>query len=106
VRCFNCQRKGHFARNCPISRKGHKGKFRAAAAAEEEGTYRRKPREVSNDQETRKEYYLVSALTGTMTNSAESWLVDSGASRHMTGNKDNLANFKNVKFSSQVELGR
>jgi hypothetical protein len=23
----------------------------------------------------------------------------------MTGNKDNLANFKNVKFSSQVELG-
>jgi hypothetical protein len=40
-----------------------------------------------------------------VTDSATSWLVDSGASRHMTGNKDNLANFKNVKFSSQVELG-
>jgi hypothetical protein len=40
-----------------------------------------------------------------MTNSAKSWLVDSGASRHMTRNKDNLANFKNVKFSSQVALG-
>jgi hypothetical protein len=105
VRCFNCQKKGHFARNCPKSRKGHKGKFHVVVAAEEEGTYRRKPREVSSDQETRKEYYLVSALTGTVTDSAESWLVDSGASRHMTGNKDNLANFKNVKFSSQVELG-
>jgi hypothetical protein len=36
-----------------------------------------------------------------------SWEVflDSGASRHMIGSKDNLSNFKNVKFSSQVELG-
>jgi hypothetical protein len=40
-----------------------------------------------------------------VTSSEKSWLVDSGASRHMTGNKDNLANLKNVKFSSQVELG-
>jgi hypothetical protein len=40
-----------------------------------------------------------------VTYSEESWLVDSGASRHMKGNKDNLAIFKNVKFSSQVELG-
>ena len=32
-------------------------------------------------------------------------MVDSGASRHMTGNKDNLANFKKGKFSSHVELG-
>jgi hypothetical protein len=105
VRCFNCQKKGHFARNCPKSRKGHKGKFHVDVATKGEITYRRKPREVSIDQETRKEYYLVSVATGNMTKSAESWLVDSGASRHMTGNKDNLANFKNVKFSSQVELG-
>jgi hypothetical protein len=40
-----------------------------------------------------------------VTNSAESWLVDSGASKHMTGNTETLANFKNVKFSSQFELG-
>ena len=38
MRCFNCQKKGHFARNCPKSRKGHKGKFHGAAAVEEEGT--------------------------------------------------------------------
>jgi hypothetical protein len=54
VRCFNCQKKGHFARDCPKLRKGHKGKFHAIVVAEEEGTYRRKPREVSSDQETRK----------------------------------------------------
>ena len=39
-----------------------------------------------------------------MKDSAKSWLVDSGASRHMTGNKNVLANFKQVHFSSQVEL--
>jgi hypothetical protein len=40
-----------------------------------------------------------------VTDSEKSWLVESGASMHMTGKKDNLAKFKNVKFSSQVELG-
>ena len=42
----------------------------------------------------------VSALTGSLKDSAKSWLVDSGASKHMTGNKDVLADFKQVKFSS------
>lgn len=53
----------------------------------------------------KKDYYLVSALTGSLKNSAQSWLVDSGASRHMTGNKDFLENFKELKVTSQVELG-
>ena len=39
-----------------------------------------------------------------MKDSAKSWLVDSGASRHITGNKNVLADFKQVQFSSQVEL--
>jgi hypothetical protein len=30
VKCFNCQKKSHFAKNYPKSRKGHKGKFHAA----------------------------------------------------------------------------
>jgi hypothetical protein len=32
-------------------------------------------------------------------------LIDSGASRDMTRNKEVLANFKEKKFSAQVELG-
>jgi hypothetical protein len=59
----------------------------------------------SSNQETRREYYLISTLFGSLTNGVESWLVDSGASRHMTGNKGVLANFKENKFSSHVELG-
>jgi hypothetical protein len=72
VRCFNCQKKAHFARNSSKSRKGHKDKFYVVVAAKEERTYRRKPREVSSDQKTRKEYYPFSALIGTVTDSAKS----------------------------------
>ena len=85
-------------------KKWHKGKFHADVAEEKE-TYKKKSEEASSDQETRKDYYLVSTLTGSLKDSAESWLVDSGASRHMTGNKNVLADFKQVQFSSQVELG-
>jgi hypothetical protein len=34
---------------------------------------------------TKKECSLVSGLTGTITNSNDTWLIDSGASRNMTG---------------------
>ena len=32
------------------------------------------------------------------------WLVDSGASKHMTGYKNILSNFRKRTFSNQVEL--
>jgi hypothetical protein len=52
-----------------------------------------------------KEYYLISALSGTITKLEEIWLIDSGASRHMTGFKQNLANYHDKKFKAKVELG-
>ena len=99
MRCFHCQKKGHFIRNCPKLRKGHKGKFHVDVAEEKE-TYKKKSEEASGDQETRKDYYLVSRLTDSLKDNAKSWLVGSGASRHMTGNKNVLAYFKQVQFSS------
>jgi len=50
-------------------------------------------------------YYLVSSLTNRVTNIGYSWSVDNGASKHKTGNKDVLENYKEAKFYSQVELG-
>lgn len=85
-------------------RKGHKGKFHVDISEEKE-TYKKKSEEASGDQETRKDYYLVSTLTDSLKDSAESWLVDIGASRHMIGNKNVLTDLKQVQFSSQVMLG-
>jgi hypothetical protein len=104
VKCFNCQRKGHFARDCPKIRKGNKDKYHASIAVEDESR-RTKTKEASGNQETKREYYLISTLSGSLTNGVESWLIDSGASRHMTINKEVLANFKEKEFSAQVELG-
>jgi hypothetical protein len=49
--------------------------------------------------------YFISALSGTITKSKEIWLIDSGASKHMTGFKQNLANYRDKKFKVKVELG-
>ena len=36
---------------------------------------------------------------------SKTWLVDSGASKHMTGYKEILLDFKTKYFAEQVELG-
>ena len=53
----------------------------------------------------RKEYYLISTLFGSITNSNEIWLVDSGASQHMTGYRSSLTNLTEKESSIHVELG-
>ena len=48
---------------------------------------------------------MSSALSGSITDNANSWLVDSGASRHMTGYRGALTNYRKKKFTTQVEVG-
>ena len=63
------------------------------------------PRGSPSRQEKTKEYYLVSALTGSVNTRQDTWLVDSGASTHMTGYKEVLSDFRKKSCSAQVELG-
>ena len=48
---------------------------------------------------------MILALFGAITSSVDIRLVDSGASRHMTGYKSALTNLKEKKFFVEVELG-
>ena len=111
VKCFNCNKLGHYAKDCrsPPSQQKRKGRFQASVATEEakpqEEPQRRQTRAATKEQEQQKEYYLISALFSTITKSEEIWLIDSGASRHMTGFKQNLANYQDKKFKAKVELG-
>ena len=66
---------------------------------------KKKKTKANKTEEPRREYYLISALTGCFSDCATSWLVDSGASRHMTGNRGTLTSYKKNKFTTQVELG-
>ena len=75
---------GHFAKDCRSKKKGNfKGKHHASAAAGDEEP-RKKTRESSSHQDKRKEYYLVLTLFLSLSNSVDTWLVESGASRHIT----------------------
>jgi hypothetical protein len=51
-----------------------------------------------------REFLLVSVLSGTVSGSG-TWLVDSGASRHMTGSQKSLTSLSEEDSGLQVELG-
>jgi len=105
VKCYNSNKMGHFARDYRSKKKGNykRGKHHASTTEDEESKKRQKGS--ASEKEKRKEYYLVSTLSGSLTTGRDTWLVDSGTSKHMTGYKDILSEFKKMTFSDQVELG-
>jgi hypothetical protein len=48
---------------------------------------------------------LISALIGTVTHGNDTWLVNSGASKHMTGYKDYLSTLVEKESHQKVKLG-
>jgi len=103
IRCFSCQKLGHIQRFCPHAKEqGKKGKFKkhhAHAAKDDELVQRRQ------EEDSEEEYTLISALTGTITHGSDTWLIDSGASKHMTGNKEVIVNLIQKDSPQKVKLG-
>ena len=89
---------GHYARDCRQSKKKFKRRFQASTIEEE--PKRKKNTESSIEEESRREYYLIFSFSGSFTNSANSWLVDSGASRHMTRFREVLTKYRKKKFTT------
>jgi transposase InsO family protein len=52
-----------------------------------------------------KDHVLISALSGSITPGDDTWLIDSGASKHMTGQRNILSCISEKKFSQKVTLG-
>ena len=95
---------GHSAKDFRQPKRRFKRIFQASTTEEEEPK-KKKSAKSSKEEESRREYYLISSLSGSITNNANSWLVDSGASRHMTGFREALTSYRKKKFANQVELG-
>ena len=116
LRCFNCDKKGHFAKDCPqksssSSKSKDKGKFKGKgkrkhhAHATNEKEHRRKRSRVETSSSSDDEFVFVSTLTGTLSQDDDVWLIDGGASKHMTGCRTSLIEVKEKNSSLQVELG-
>jgi hypothetical protein len=91
---------GHFGKDCWFRKKyPRKGKHPASIAEDDES--KRNQKNPSNEKENRKGFYLVSALSSSVFTGPKTWLVDSGASNHMTGYKDILSYFEIKPFADQ-----
>ena len=102
----------HITRNCPLKREeykkrnnykrhhAHLAEDEDEEEEEEEGPQRKQARE-----EEAEEYVLFSALFGSVTPREDTWLIDSGASKHMTGQKKILSKLEEMKFPQKVSLG-
>jgi hypothetical protein len=92
---------GHIVRHCPAKREEYKRKNKrhhAHAVEDEEPP-------VNILRERIKDYALILALSGLVEPGEDTWLIDSGASKHMTGQRDVLSFLSEKKFSRKVTLG-
>ena len=83
IRCYTCDENGYFSRDYPKNKDSFNKKKRhhAHTTEDDEPTNKRLRKEKDDYDE---EYVLISALMGTISHGINDWLVDSGASKHIT----------------------
>jgi hypothetical protein len=82
---------GHKANSCLVRREEYKRK------------HKRQHAHIVEDEEPPtkmiKDHVLISTLSGSVTPGEDTWLIDSGASKHMTGKRNTLLHFRKEVFS-------
>ena len=63
-----------------------------------------KPRKRTRGEDV-EEYIVFSALSGSVTPREDTWIIDSGASKNMTGKKTTLLNLEDKNSPHKVSLG-
>jgi hypothetical protein len=92
VRCWACQKQGHYAATCPERKKGNKKNVAASTTVDEFTA------------QFEQEFSLVAGLSSS-TSSSVVWYIDSGASRHMTGVRSQFSELSEKALDTNVVLG-
>jgi hypothetical protein len=96
IQCFRCDKYGHIARNCPTKKKG----IQIASIVDVD----LEPHQ--RDEDTKDEsFFFISSFSGTIPTDSDIWLIDSGASRHMTGYREHLTDLLEKECRLHVVLG-
>jgi hypothetical protein len=95
VQFYHCDKMGHIVKFCPSRQEEYKRKHKRhhAHVVEDEEP----PTKIIREQI--KDHVLISALSGSVTPGEDTWLIDSGASKHMMGQRDILSCISENKFS-------
>ncbi|XP_019451907.1 PREDICTED: uncharacterized protein LOC109354005 [Lupinus angustifolius] len=89
IRCFNCDKLGHFSSECQAPNKNH-----------QYGRQESEANLVKEDDEDSGEIDVQLMMTTSNLNAgSDTWYLDSGCSNHMTGNRDWLVNFDATRKS-------
>ncbi|KAI4311141.1 hypothetical protein MLD38_036060 [Melastoma candidum] len=92
-RCYHCKESGHFRRDCPQRKTGKESRESDSKAIAS----------IVRESSDEGEYEGSDVLTVATSSLTDTWITDSGASYHMTFNKDWFTSFK--KWNSSVRLG-
>jgi hypothetical protein len=95
VQFYGCHDYGHYKRDFPKLAKKRNEIHDVPAANDEEPSKKVKHEETI--------FFYYSTITGSFEH--DMWLIDSGASRHMAGDSENISSIKEKKISHKVELG-
>ena len=94
VKCWTYQKMGHYAVTCPEKKSKEKGKNVATST------------EINSfASQFEREFSFIASLSSTVVSSSAMWFVDSGASRHMTGVREQFTQFSEKELNLEVELG-
>jgi hypothetical protein len=92
---------GHIAKNCPSRReeykKRNKKRLHAHAVEDDEPP-------TKMIKENIEDYVLFSSLSGSMSPREDTWLIDCGVSKNMTGQRDILSSLMENNFPLKVTL--
>ena len=78
IECYTCHKFGHYAKDQRQNKKKPNRRFQASAQADEEEDEvpkKKKKTKANKIDEPKREYYLISALTGSFSACSTSWLV-------------------------------
>ena len=95
---------GHIAIYCPLNKDQSEKKNRKYHAHASEENELDKERIIENE-DSSEEHVLISTLTREITHGSDTWIIDSGASKHMTGHKDSLSCLTQKYYSHKVQFG-